>query len=141
MQASVNLLAGLPGLRDALAVDRQHPTLYRVLATLPFMARKRSHETKLVLQILLDAPTDETYGLQVVRATGLAAGSAYAILRRLEDDGLLDSRWETLDSSEAGRPPRRYYHLNAAGRRVAHQETAAQRTALRSLAPGWSATT
>jgi PadR family transcriptional regulator PadR len=89
------------------------------------MARRRSHETKLVLQMLLDAPTDETYGLEVVRATGLPAGSAYAILRRLEDEGLLDSRWEDLDSSTAGRPPRR--------------ETAVDRSALRSLAPGWSA--
>jgi PadR family transcriptional regulator PadR len=102
------------------------------------MARKRSHETKLVLQMLLDAPTAETYGLEVVRATGLPAGSAYAILRRLEDEGLLDSRWEDLDSSQAGRPPRRYYRLNGEGHRLAHRETAAQRSALRSLAPGWS---
>ena len=101
------------------------------------MLRRRSHETKLVLQVLLDAPTDESYGLQVVRATGLPTGSAYAILRRLEDEGLLDSRWETLDSSEAGRPPRRYYRLNGAGCRVAHSETDAQRTALRALVPGW----
>ena len=56
------------------------------------MARRRSHETKLVLQMLLDAPTEDVYGLQVVRATGLPTGSAYAILRRLEDEGLLDSR-------------------------------------------------
>lgn len=102
------------------------------------MARRRSHETKLVLRMLLDAPTEEAYGLQVVRASGLPTGSAYAILRRLEDEGLLDSRWEQLDSSEAGRPPRRYYRLNAEGRRVAHRETAAQRSALRALAPGWS---
>jgi PadR family transcriptional regulator PadR len=103
------------------------------------MARKRSHETKLVLQMLLDAPTDEVYGLEVVRAAGLAAGSAYAILRRLEDQGLLDSRWEELDGSEAGRPPRRYYRLNGEGRRVAFRETAEERRALRSLAPGWKA--
>lgn len=36
---------------------------------MPSMARKRSHETKLVLQMLLDAPADEAYGLEVVRAT------------------------------------------------------------------------
>jgi len=104
------------------------------------MARKRSHETRLLLQMLLDAPTEETYGLAVVRATGLPAGSAYAILRRLEDEGLLDSRWEELDSSEAGRPLRRYYRLNGNGRRVAHRETETHRRALRSLAPGWEAT-
>jgi len=102
------------------------------------MARKRSHETKLVLQMLLDAPADEAYGLEVVRATGLPAGSAYAILRRLEDEGLLWSRWEELDSADAGRPPRRYYRLSGSGRRVAQHETAGERHALRLLAPGWS---
>jgi PadR family transcriptional regulator PadR len=104
------------------------------------VVRKRSHETKLVLQLLLDSPTEETYGLQVVRAAGLPAGSAYAILRRLENEGLLESRWEVLDGSDAGRPPRRYYRLNGDGRRIAHRETASQRAALRSLAPGWAAT-
>ena len=103
------------------------------------MARRRSHETKLVLQMLLDAPADEAYGLEVVRATGLPAGSAYAILRRLEDEDLLSSRWEELGSAEAGRPPRRYYRLSGEGRRVAQQETARERKALRLLAPGWSA--
>jgi len=102
------------------------------------MARRISHETKLVLQMLLDAPGDETYGLEVVRATGLPTGSAYAILRRLEDQGLLASRWEDLDPSAAGRPPRRYYRLSGEGGRVAQQETAQERAALRLLAPGWS---
>ncbi len=102
------------------------------------MARKRSHETKLVLQMLLDAPAEETYGLQVVRATGLPAGSAYAILSRLEKDGLLSSRWEALDGADAGRPPRRYYRLSGSGRRVAQDETARERDALRLLAPGWN---
>jgi PadR family transcriptional regulator, regulatory protein PadR len=103
------------------------------------MARKRSHETKLVFQMLLDAPADETYGLEAVRATGLPAGSVYAILHRLDEEGLLDSRWEDdLAGSEAGRPPRRYYRLNSEGRRVAQRETASHRGALRSLVPGWS---
>lgn len=102
------------------------------------MPRKRSHETKLVFQMLLDAPREEAYGLEVVRATGLPTGSVYAILRRLEDEGLFDSRWEALEPDDAGRPPRRYYRLNAEGRRVAQRETAAQRRALRAIAPGWS---
>lgn len=87
--------------------------------------------------MLLDAPTDEIYGLEVVRATGLPAGSAYTILRRLEDQGLLESRWEDRDSAEVGRPRRRYFRLNGDGRRVAYGETDAQRAALRSMAPGW----
>ena len=103
-----------------------------------FKRRRRSHQARLVLQVLLDAPTDEVYGLQVVRATGVAPGTAYAILRRFEDEGLLESYWETVDPDEEGRPPRRYYRLNADGRRVAHQATAADAAALRQLVPGWS---
>lgn len=103
------------------------------------MPRKRSHETKLVLQVLLDAPSDEVYGLQVTRATGLTPGSAYAILRRLRDEGLLDGRWEQVDPAEQGRPPRHYYRLTAAGRRIAQRETAAERHALQILMPGWAA--
>ncbi|MGO9322670.1 MAG: PadR family transcriptional regulator [Solirubrobacteraceae bacterium] len=103
------------------------------------MARKRSHQTKLILQVLLDAPDDEAYGLEVVRTSGVPAGTAYAILRRLEDEGLLDGRWEQISPDAEGRPLRRYYRLNGEGRRVARTETAEQRQALRLLAPGWGA--
>ncbi|MFI4977485.1 MAG: PadR family transcriptional regulator [Solirubrobacterales bacterium] len=102
------------------------------------MARKRSHQTKLILQVLLDAPADEAYGLEIVRASGVPAGTSYAILRRLEDEGLLDGRWEQMNPSDEGRPPRRYYRLNSEGRRVAQRETSSSRRALRLLAPGWS---
>jgi PadR family transcriptional regulator, regulatory protein PadR len=103
------------------------------------MARKRSHQAKLVMRTLLDAPAEETYGLEVVRASGVPAGSAYAILRRFEDEGLLEGRWEQIDEGEEGRPPRRYYRLNAHGRRVANRETAEHARALKLLTPGWGA--
>jgi PadR family transcriptional regulator PadR len=102
------------------------------------MKRKSSHQTKLILQVLLDAPENEVYGLEVVRASGVATGSCYAILRRLEEEGLLDGRWETLDAAEVGRPPRYYYRLNATGRKVALSVTESERRALRLLVPGWS---
>jgi PadR family transcriptional regulator PadR len=102
------------------------------------MARKRSHQTKLILQVLLDAPADEAYGLEVVRASGVPAGTAYAILRREEDAGLLDGRWEQISPEDEGRPPRYYYRLNGEGRRVAHRETAHDRQALQLLVPGWN---
>jgi PadR family transcriptional regulator, regulatory protein PadR len=91
-----------------------------------------------VLGILLDAPTEEMYGLEVVGATGIAPGTTYTILRRFEDEGLLESHWEQIDREEAGRPPRLYYKLNADGRRVAHRATAPEAGALRQLVPGWS---
>jgi PadR family transcriptional regulator, regulatory protein PadR len=75
----------------------------------------------------------------VVRASGVPAGTTYAILRRLEDEGLLEGRWEQMSPAQEGRPPRRYYTLNGSGRRVAHQETADQTQALQLLIPGWSA--
>jgi DNA-binding PadR family transcriptional regulator len=103
------------------------------------MPRKRSHQARLILRVLLDAPTEEAYGLEIVRASGVSAGTSYAILRRLEDEGLLDGRWEQISPEEQGRPPRRFYRLNGAGRRVAHRETADDRRALRLLVPGWSA--
>jgi PadR family transcriptional regulator, regulatory protein PadR len=102
------------------------------------MARKRSHQAKLIFQVLLDAPADEAYGLEIVRASGVPAGTAYAILRRLEDEGLLDGRWEQMSPEDEGRPLRRYYRLNGEGRRVAHSETAHAQRALRLLVPGWS---
>jgi PadR family transcriptional regulator, regulatory protein PadR len=105
------------------------------------VTRRCSHQTKLILQTFLDAPTDEMYGLQVVRASGVAVGSAYAILRRLEDERMLTGRWEALDPKSAGRPPRRYYQLTDEGRKVARRETAQDRTALRLLRPGWSSAT
>ncbi len=103
------------------------------------MARKRSHQTRLVLQALLDAPSQEVYGLELVHASGVGAGTCYAILRRLEDEGLLDSWWEDLDPTIAGRPSRRYYRLNGAGVAAARDETEADRDALRHWTPGWAA--
>ncbi len=102
------------------------------------MARKRSHQAKLILQAFREAPSDEIYGLQVVRASGVPAGTAYAILRRLEDEGLLDGRWEQISTEDEGRPPRYYYSLNGAGERVAREETASDEKAFRLLVPGWS---
>jgi PadR family transcriptional regulator PadR len=102
-----------------------------------FKRRHRSRQARLVLQVLLDAPTEEVYGLQVVEATGIAPGAAYAVLRRFEDEGLLGSCWETVDPEQEGRPPRRYYTLNADGRRAAYRATAPA-AGLRQLVPGWS---
>jgi DNA-binding PadR family transcriptional regulator len=49
-------------------------------------------------------------------ATDLPSGTVYPILRRLDEEGLVRSRWEreTLARREQ-RPPRRYYELTAAG--------------------------
>jgi PadR family transcriptional regulator PadR len=99
--------------------------------------RRRSHQTKLVLQALLDSPTDETYGYALSKATGLPSGVIYPILRRLQDEDLIASRWEITNASENARR-RRFYRLTGEGSRVARTETAKESTALRMLSPGWN---
>ena len=58
------------------------------------------------------------YGFDVMDVTGLPSGTVYPVLRRLEDEGLVRSRWEkaTLAHDE-GRPPRRYYEATGSGER------------------------
>jgi len=90
----------------------------------------------MVFQAFLDAPSDETYGFALAEATGLPSGTIYPILRRLEEDGFVKSRWAEVEGGSQRRR-RRYYELTGEGRRVAHAATAQQRRALRLLVPGW----
>ncbi|MEU9201924.1 helix-turn-helix transcriptional regulator [Streptomyces sp. NPDC048332] len=71
--------------------------------------------TKAVLSALIAKPADEHYGLEISDAAGLAPGSIYPILIRLEQCGWLESRWEDIDTHEEGRPKRRYYRLSQKG--------------------------
>lgn len=60
------------------------------------------------------APDDSgVWGLQVIRDTGLAAGSVYPILARLETAGWVTSEWE--DRPDHSGPRRRYYCLTPLG--------------------------
>ena len=53
-------------------------------------------------------------------ATGLPSGTVYPILRRLEAEGCVRSRWEKDGvARKEQRPPRRYYELTAGGRAMA----------------------
>lgn len=99
------------------------------------MPRKPSTATRLVFQAFLDAPGEETYGFELAELTGLASGTIYPILRRLEDDGFIVTRWETV-KTDSQRRRRRYYRLTGQGYRAANAATASQRQALRLLAPG-----
>ena len=65
------------------------------------------------------------YGLRQALADQgmpIEEGTLYPLLRRLETQGLLSSEWRI----EEG-PPRRYYALNADGRRLLEKLTAAWR--------------
>ena len=60
------------------------------------------------------------HGLEVLRSTGLAGGTGYPILRRLEGAGYLNSRWERGDPQKLQRPLRRYYSITNSGKDAAH---------------------
>lgn len=54
-------------------------------------------------------------GAEIAKATGLATGTLYPILFRLEKSAWLKSNWEEVSPSEAKRPRRRLYRVTALG--------------------------
>jgi len=83
---------------------------------------RRTHATVLVLQALLDG---HHHGFDIMDVTALASGTAYPILRRLEAEGVVRSRWEAEGvARQAQRPPRRYYELTGGGARLARETVA-----------------
>jgi DNA-binding PadR family transcriptional regulator len=77
------------------------------------------------------------HGFDILDATGLQSGTAYPILRRLEDAGLLRSRWEAIARARAeGRPPRRYYEITGAGAEALREALARHPDVAAAFAPG-----
>lgn len=75
---------------------------------------RMTHSTALVLQAL---DSGHGYGFDVMDVTGLPGGTVYPALRRLEEAGLVASRWEEADiAHDQGRPARKYYELTDDGR-------------------------
>jgi PadR family transcriptional regulator PadR len=77
--------------------------------------------TMAVLRVLLDDPTAHRYGFDLAREAGIATGSLYPILARLEQAGWVDSYWEDPKRDQEGRPRRRYYVLTDSGAVTARQ--------------------
>jgi PadR family transcriptional regulator PadR len=77
---------------------------------------KLTYPTTLVLHAL---SRGYHYGFDIMDATGLPSGTVYPILRRLDREGLVRSRWEAeAQARREQRPSRRYYELTAAGERT-----------------------
>jgi DNA-binding PadR family transcriptional regulator len=73
-----------------------------------------SGPTVTVLRALAEGAS---YGFDVMDATGLPSGTVYPILGRLQERGLVSSRWEAADAHRSeGRPARKYYRLTGEGR-------------------------
>jgi DNA-binding PadR family transcriptional regulator len=72
-----------------------------------------THSTAIVL---LAVNGGLRHGFDIIDATGLRSGTVYPILRRLEEAGILRSRWEpAIIAREQQRPPRRYYEVTGSG--------------------------
>jgi DNA-binding PadR family transcriptional regulator len=84
--------------------------------------RKSSDQTLTVLAILMERRRSWHYGYDLSSETGLKSGTLYPILMRLNDRGLLDSKWETQE--RGGRPPRHMYRLTAQGLAYAREHLA-----------------
>lgn len=85
------------------------------------MGFRMTLETLKVLGAMLDKSDEQHYGLELSKQTGLASGSLYPILMRLEKNKWVTSAWEDVDAKEAGRKPRRYYKLTGYGIRRADE--------------------
>ena len=74
-----------------------------------------------VLNYLLNDPTSEFTGADIIRSCGLASGTIYPLLLRFERGGLVESHWEEGAPSELGRPRRRFYRITANGMAAAQR--------------------
>jgi DNA-binding PadR family transcriptional regulator len=68
-----------------------------------------------VLKELMQRPSGGLSGAEIARATGLASGTLYPLLFRLEKSAWLKSKWEDVSPSEVKRPRRRLYQVTALG--------------------------
>ncbi len=101
-------------------------------------APRMTLQVQMVVRELLDAGEAERYGLQLCGATGLASGTVYPIIARLEQAGWLDS-WMEDHPAVKGRPPRRYYRLNRDGAEMARLALARSYRFRTGAVPGWGA--
>ena len=78
-----------------------------------------THATALILQALASG---SRHGFQIMDVTGLASGTVYPVLRRLEKAHAVVSEWEGPDeASDVGRRRRRVYGLTAEGQHFAER--------------------
>jgi DNA-binding PadR family transcriptional regulator len=77
------------------------------------MSRTLGFVTTMILRAVRDG---HRHGADIMSATREGGGTVYKVLRRLEERGLIQGRWEDAAIAEAERRPRRrYYRLTRAG--------------------------
>lgn len=95
--------------------------------------------TQVTALILRAIGAGHRYGFDVMDATGLASGTVYPALRRLEEARLVRGKWEAAPvAHRGGRPQRRFYELTRAGEdalSAAQEKLASARTLLNAPLP------
>ena len=72
-----------------------------------------SYAATAVLQAIAEG---HQYGFDVIAVTGLASGTVYPSLRRLEEASYVESRWEDHRVAQREvRPVRKYYEITGSG--------------------------
>ncbi len=89
-----------------------------------------------VLKVFLEDPDQPRYGFELMKLTGMASGSLYPMLARLEAAGWLARGREDIDPRAAGRPARTNYMITGAAASTARVQLAALSDQFRPPAPG-----
>jgi PadR family transcriptional regulator, regulatory protein PadR len=79
-----------------------------------------TRQTLAVVEALLAGPNRWHHGYAISRRTGIASGTLYPILMRLDKLGWLETRWE--NGLPCGRPRRHLYCLSGSGYGWAKEE-------------------
>ena len=87
-------------------------------------------QTLSVLRVMLEAPADPHYGLDVAKSLNLPTGTVYPILARLEQAGWVHSEFEARSAQELERPRRRLYSMTGHGAQLARAELDRARSAM-----------
>lgn len=81
--------------------------------------------TQVTALIIHAVDAGHRYGFDIMDATGLASGTVYPALRRLEEARLLRGKWDDAPAVDrGGRPQRRLYELTPAGEAALDKATA-----------------
>lgn len=75
-----------------------------------------------VLRAFLDDVSEPRYGFELMQKTGLASGTLYPILARLEAADWLTSHLEEIDPAIERRPARRFYRISQSAAAAAREE-------------------
>ena len=92
----------------------------------------RSTQTRKLLAALLQQPRSWHYGYELSKQTRLKSGTIYPLLIRLNDQGLVESKW--MEADPPGKPPRHAYKLSPSGLAFARESMELTIAARRELA-------